>query len=582
MQPELQTSRRRHLWLWMLLPLIVSAATHGLWAPDEPRYAEVAREVFAEPGWLVMRLCGEVYPDKPPLLFWLAGLFGWLSGWSPFAMRLVSILSMVGTALLIRRLAGRHFGAREAELAPAIFLGTAMVTELGGRLQIDPLLCLLTTLAIERLDPQHPTTGARRRLRVAGLAMGLGMLAKGPVAVLIPMLVWAAWRWLSGRARRPLVIDPLAIALTLLPVGLWAGAVIALQPELAGPLLFDQHAGRLTTDKGGNHWGPPWDHLVTLPLLVAPWTLVFLAALVAGAQAWSQRRSHAAPRDPGIVLAFLWLAVLFLFFSAIPPKRNLYLLPAYPAIALLVAALWARWEAASRTSWLTYTPGALLLVLGLVLTAAGLAAPALAASDPKLAANLATIPALAPGLPWRLPLGAAPLLVGGLLALRALRRRHLAAAGHAVLLGWAVGASTLFALLFPGFDAVKSAQDLAHHVDALHADAVGDEAALVPCFGIKPEGLRFYAPLATVTGVAFERLFPSALPPALAAGELKPGPELDAALLRAWRAQLGAQTFVILAERVWLRLPNSVRSEFRVLAEDRLGSKALVVVVPTR
>ncbi len=180
----------RWLWLWMLLPLVVGASTRGLWAPDEPRYAEVAREVFVEPGVLVMRLCGEVYPDKPPLLFWLSGVLGWLTDWNEFSMRLVSILATLGTALLIQRIARRQFGAREAVLAPALFLGTAMVTEIGGRLQIDPLLTLLTTLAIERLSRPAIGAQAKRNVRIAGLAMGLGMLAKGPIAVLIPMLVW--------------------------------------------------------------------------------------------------------------------------------------------------------------------------------------------------------------------------------------------------------------------------------------------------------------------------------------------------------------------------------------------------------
>ena len=94
------------------LASVASAASHGLWAPDEPRYAEVAREVFVEPGLLVMRLCGDLYPDKPPLLFWLAGLLGKLSNWDPFWMRLVSILATLGTAgLALRRKYGGGCGA---------------------------------------------------------------------------------------------------------------------------------------------------------------------------------------------------------------------------------------------------------------------------------------------------------------------------------------------------------------------------------------------------------------------------------------------------------------------------------------
>ena len=241
------------LWPLVGLPILVSAWTRGLWAPDEPRYAEVAREVFTEPGLLVMRLCGEVYPDKPPLLFWLAGLLGRVSDWSPAAMRLVSVAATFGTALLVARLARRWWGAREAAWAPALFLGTAMVAELGGRLQLDPLLTLLTTGALVLLEHPGPagpiepggvdgSGRRRRRARLAGLLLGLGVLTKGPVAILVPLMVLVAWRLVPGArgeatSSRPR-LDPLAVVLALLPAGLWVGAVIATNPELADHLLF--------------------------------------------------------------------------------------------------------------------------------------------------------------------------------------------------------------------------------------------------------------------------------------------------------------------------------------------------------
>src|SRR5262245_31680375 len=80
-------------WGWLLVPLAVGAFARGLWAPDEPRYAEVAREIFERRDFLVMHLCGDVYPDKPPLLFWIAGVLGWISGWSEGCMRIVSVLA---------------------------------------------------------------------------------------------------------------------------------------------------------------------------------------------------------------------------------------------------------------------------------------------------------------------------------------------------------------------------------------------------------------------------------------------------------------------------------------------------------
>jgi len=583
------TFRGRPLWLWMMLPLVVSAATRGLWAPDEPRYAQVAHEVLSEPGLLVMRLCGEVYPDKPPLLFWLGALFGSLTGWSVFGLRLISLLATAGTALLVQRIAGRHFGPREARLAPALWIGTAMVTELGGRLQIDPLLTLLTTLALERLDPIHARragderSAARRRVRVAGLAMGLGMLAKGPIAVAVPMMVWAAWQLRARftQAERPrITLDPLAIGLAVLPIGLWVLGAILREPTLAGPLLFEQHAGRLDSGPGQDHWGPWYEHVLTLPLLMAPWTIVLFVALEASWRALGRRAQSKDPRaHDGFAQAFLWFAVLFVFFSAIGPKRNLYLLPAYPAAALLVAHLWGRWEARPRAPWPAATAPAFLVLLGLGISAAGLLSGALARRDPDLAADLATLGTVGEGLTWRLPLGALPLVLLGAAGLVALARGRTPAAIRATLLGWSLGAAALFALVFPGLDEVKSAESLAGRLESLHAEVIGDPDALVPCLGIKPEGLRFYSTLRTVSGAppGIDELHLSV---SLGLPEPGKGAIWQAVLLLAWQDVLGPDTFAVMARRDWEQVDAEVRGAFTVLAEDRLGSRELVVLVP--
>lgn len=562
----------RRLWILLALPLFASAASHGLWAPDEPRYAEVAREVFVEPGLLVMRLCGDLYPDKPPLLFWLAGLLGKLSNWSPFWMRLVSILATLGTAGLISRLAGRWWGAREAALAPALFLGTAMVTEIGGRLQIDPLLCFLILAALVLFeadgdDPERGAPGHRWRRRLAGVALGFGMLAKGPIAVLIPLMVLGVWR--LSPAARPVPrsttgrgFDWLAALFVVAPVALWAGLAILSEPELAGPLLFGQHLGRLTEGGGGNHWAPPWQHLTTLPLLALPWTLVFVLGLGRAKDALRGRLS-----DSGLVRAALWFAVLFVFFSVIPPKRNLYLLPAYPALALVAARAWTA-GGATRFAKLARSSAPLVLaLLGLVVATAGGLSNYLAGRDPAIGKALAELPDLAGSLTWRLPLGAAPLVIGGLVGLWAVARERRDLAVRATLVGWGLGATALFALVFPGVDPVKSAERMAGELASLHAS---HPARVIPCLGIKPEGFRFYGGVPTVSALSLTSLDFATLPP--------PGVELEGFLLGAWADELGPDFLGIVQASVWSRFPDAVRAEFLVLREDRLGSKPLVVL----
>ncbi len=79
----------------MALPMLASAAVRDLWSPDEPRYAEVAREVYETGSFLVLHQSAAPYADKPPLFFWLAGLFGAVSGWSELALRLPSLLATI-------------------------------------------------------------------------------------------------------------------------------------------------------------------------------------------------------------------------------------------------------------------------------------------------------------------------------------------------------------------------------------------------------------------------------------------------------------------------------------------------------
>ena len=574
--------RRLPLWPLVGLPLLISAWSRGLWAPDEPRYAQVAREVFTEPGLLAMRLCGEVYPDKPPLLFWLSGLLGLVSGWSPAAMRLVSVAATFITAWLVARLARRWWGEREAAWAPALFLGTAMLAEHGGRLQLDPLLTLCTTGALAALELGEGERSWRGRARLAGLLLGLGVLTKGPVAILVVVLVLAAWRLLpgartSGAPRGPR-LDPVAVVLTLLPAGLWVAAVVATNPDLADHLLFGQHAGRLTQGGAVVHAGPWYKPSLRLALLFLPWTPLLVAGLARG---WSAARARPAvaahSHDRGLARAFAWAAVLLLFFTLIPPKRDLYLLPAYPALALVTA----RWlcahatRARGRVLLLGVGP-ALLLLVGLALAVAGPAAGAIeAAREP-----LAELPELEASLAWRLPLGALPLIVGAAVALAALRRDRVRRAAAATLAAFTGGAALSFALVFPHLDDAKSSAALGERLAELHAERaqllVRPE---IPVFGLRPEGPRFYSRAPVVPARHPEFLDDQTL--GSERGMLEghdPALFEPVALLHAWRRVLGQDLLAVVSERLWMTLEDTERERFRVLHEGRIGRRRVLIL----
>ncbi len=195
--------RRQRPWLggwYLLVPILALAFVREWWAPDEPRYGEIAKEAFDTHSFLVLHLCGELYPDKPPLVYWLAGIMGRLSGWSEFWMRVPSILATAGSAWMCMRIARRWLGEMEALWSVPLYLGSVMVLEIGGRLQLDPTLSLCVLAAIDQLsiegrgratqagemplagDVSRSSTATVRHTWLAGMWLGIGALAKGPVA----------------------------------------------------------------------------------------------------------------------------------------------------------------------------------------------------------------------------------------------------------------------------------------------------------------------------------------------------------------------------------------------------------------
>ncbi len=534
-------------WAWFLLPLAAYASTRGLWAPDEPRYAQVALEMVQRADYLVLHRCGELYPDKPPLLYWIAAALGSVSAWSPAVMRWVSLFSMAVCAMTTRAFALRWWSAREAAWAPVFFLGMALVAEIGGRLQIDPLLAACCVAALFQLARPAPDTAtANRSWMLAGALAGAGALAKGPVAFVNVGLPWLAIsivaRRQSGgapkRKRASKSAVAAALVLALGPVLVWALAASWVEPALLRPLFFGQHLERAV--EGTAHAGPPWQNLLRMPLQMLPWTaLVLLGAW----QAWKTRRaSSAGPQDRGSAQALAWFAALFVFFSVIPAKRDLYLLCAYPAAALLAA----RWLALAidsprRRLWPAWSHAALSACVAAVLAALPLL-KATEAFDPKL---LAARPLLA----------AVPFALGAAWVAVLARRRDLGGAMRAATASWCASLLAVGLALPPALDGWKSAREL-----GLALAARPEKPREIPCFGVQPEGYRFYGRVPAVLG--------------------KKGSG-GQALLEALERD-GDDCLVLIVEENFERLPVETRARFAVVQRQRVGSRQVCVLGKAR
>jgi 4-amino-4-deoxy-L-arabinose transferase-like glycosyltransferase len=329
--------------LWLLaLALLLIATGIGLrdpWPADEPRFALVARDMVATGHWLLPRVGGQPYPDKPPLFFWLIAVCLEATRSLRVAFLLPSFFAGFGCVALVYDL-GRRLWNRETGIAAALaLLFTVQFVWQARQAQIDATLCFWTTLSLYGLL-RHLLLGPSWRWYTIGwAAAGLGVITKGvgflPLLVLVPFAILRDPRWQprkrSGGGVRWLV-GPLAflaaVSIWLVPMLLAANS----DPALAAyrdEILFDQ-----TIHRYGNAWHhrePFWYFLINvIPGLWLPLTLLV---------PWLFGHWRAALRafDLRIALLASWIVLVVLFFSISSGKRGVYVLPAVPAFALLCA-----------------------------------------------------------------------------------------------------------------------------------------------------------------------------------------------------------------------------------------------------
>lgn len=336
-----------------------------LWAPDEPRYAAIADELrswrHGARGLVLLHLNDVAYTQKPPLYFWLAAAIGApLGRVTETAARLPSVAAalfcLVVTAWIGRRLFGRALPA----LVAAGLLATSFRFAFSARrAQLDVLLTAFELAAIalfvllETRRERNPAAPVPR-LAVAGLhaALGAAALVKGPVGWL-PLAIFAAVLAWEGRLDRLRALTPpWAWLLSVGPLTAWIAAAVALAPAgFAEEAVVENLVGRFFA--GTSHARPLYYYTYQLPLDFLPWSLLLPFAVPA---VW--RIAREAPRSGGhrtghgaggthldrfaARLLIVWIAVPFVFFSLSAGKRGLYLLPVFPALALVGACLGRR------------------------------------------------------------------------------------------------------------------------------------------------------------------------------------------------------------------------------------------------
>lgn len=434
----------------LLLPFL--GAMDAVFSTDA-RYLEIGREMSARGDPLMPTLAGAPHLDKPPLTYWTIAAGYRLLGVSPFAGRLAQQLALLATAMGLFVFARRRLPAGPAAVAPVAFLTMALVFGVSRGASTDLLQLLLLTGALLLLGEASEGRAPERRLLLAMGLLGLSMLVKGPIAILLVGLVWAAHRALGGPAVPARASTrALGVVLLLAVAAPWYLWLVVPRAGLLGHLVVEQLLSRLGEEGMGHPHGI--GYLLGAWLWgTLPWTPLVLLTL------WRLRPTRPwRAGEPSLRLLWLWAVVPVAVFSIPSTKLPTYLLPALPPAALLLAHALARGalddRAAARAARAAAGVGALVaLAVATVVLRPGW----IEAVGERLDAQR-----LAEGGPFGLALLALGLVGLGLAARapRPLDARRLLAQGACMAATLVLG----FAALAPAFESHREAGVLARSV----------------------------------------------------------------------------------------------------------------------
>ncbi|HQQ78037.1 MAG TPA: phospholipid carrier-dependent glycosyltransferase [Thermoanaerobaculia bacterium] len=319
--------------------LVLEPGRVPLFEPDEGRYGEIPREMLATDDWVTPRLNGVLYFEKPPLYYWSVAASMAVLGPTELAVRLPGKLSAAGMVLLAAAFARRRYGARTGLLAGLVCASSLLVVALARIAIIDPMLSLAMSgaafafAAFAEGDAGGDAKRARRALYGFHVACAAAVLLKGLIGVVLPggaIVFWTLWtgRWRTlARVFSP---GPLLVFLALAVP--WHVAMARRHPDFLQFYFVHEHFDRFAKT----------EHKRTGPLVY------FVPVLLAGFLPWTAFLGRWKETWPGLSRAawkarategFLWMfsGLVFVFFSVSRSKLIPYVLPIWPALAVLLA-----------------------------------------------------------------------------------------------------------------------------------------------------------------------------------------------------------------------------------------------------
>ncbi|MGA7841989.1 MAG: hypothetical protein WCA34_13790, partial [Candidatus Acidiferrales bacterium] len=358
----------------ILVSLLANLGAVGLLGPDEPRYAWIARAMAETGDWVTPRLWGAPWFEKPVLYYWAAAI-GFRMHLPPeWAARLPSAIAALVAAKAIAWFARRHYAAAEDSiasptlLAPVIFATSVAAIAFARAATPDMLFSAAITLAMVFAAnllrqsgalriPDHPRTEIHNSnlpmLLLWGASLGLGVLAKGPAAVILAGGAVGIWAIATSNWRAAIrLAHPVAIAAFSVVALPWYALCARRNPDFLHVFIFQHNFERYLTPLF-QHQQPFWFFGPITILALLPWSALLIAAVPEALRLW---REKSWKNSPGFFVA-CWAVFPIVFFSFSQSKLPSYILPAVPALALVIAISAGRAFQRSRANAIILSAG---------------------------------------------------------------------------------------------------------------------------------------------------------------------------------------------------------------------------------
>jgi 4-amino-4-deoxy-L-arabinose transferase-like glycosyltransferase len=324
----------------LLLPIIYVLLWFGtlnyrhLIPSDEGRYAEMAREMLVTGDWVTPRYNGYKYFEKPPLQVWATAATFQAFGIGDWQARLWTALTGFLTILAIGFTGARIYNPRAGWIAALVLASSPMWVISGHFNSLDMGLSAFLVAALCSLllaQTSHNKTSSRNWMWACWVFMALATLSKGLIGAAIPAMVFiaysiSAWDWKIWTRLRLFS----GIVIYLLITAPWFVLIAQRNPEFLEFFFIHEHLQRFTQDTH-SRTGPIYYFVPLLIIGALPWVLQIPGSI---AQAWQERRREFSS---GWLLV-CWFAIIFTFFSVSHSKLPGYIIPIFPALALLTGS----------------------------------------------------------------------------------------------------------------------------------------------------------------------------------------------------------------------------------------------------